>query len=80
MVIKADVQSILERAKRWAEIDLDYGAWFRFENQIGLATQGEYCGIRHAYRSGIGEVLTNLSKALDGPSSGPGPIKHMLEF
>ena len=39
------------------------GVWFRFEGQIDLATQGEYGGIRHSYRAGIGEVLKNLKKA-----------------
>lgn len=63
LVVQADVESILERAKRCAETDLDDGVWFRFENQIDLATQGEYGGIRQTYRAGIGEVLKNLNKA-----------------
>lgn len=37
--------------------------WFRFEDQVDLAIQGEYGGIRQIYRAGIGEVLTNLKKA-----------------
>ncbi len=63
LVVNADVESILERAKRCAETDLGDGVWFRFENQIDLATQGEYGGIRQSYRSGIGEVLKTLNKA-----------------
>ncbi len=63
LVVKADVGSILERAKRCAETDLNDGVWFRFENQVDLATQGEYGGIRQTYRAGIGEVLKNLNKA-----------------
>jgi len=63
LVVNADVVSILERAKRSAETDLDDGVWFRFENQMDLATQGEYGGIRQTYRSGIGEVLKALYKA-----------------
>jgi len=63
LVVNADVESILERAKRFTETDLADGVWFRFENQIDLATQGEYGGIRQTYRSGIGEVLKNLNKA-----------------
>lgn len=63
LVVKADVDSILKSAKRFAETDLGDGVWFRFENQIDLATQGEYGGIRQTYRSGIGEVLKNLNKA-----------------
>lgn len=46
-----------------AETDLNDGVWFRFESQVDLATQGEYGGIRHVYRAGIGEVLKNLKKA-----------------
>jgi len=63
LVVQADVGSILKRAKWCAESDLGDGVWFRFENQIDLATQGEYGGIRQTYRSGIGEVLNNLNKA-----------------
>ncbi|MGD9628561.1 MAG: nucleotidyl transferase AbiEii/AbiGii toxin family protein [Pyrinomonadaceae bacterium] len=63
LVVKSDVESILERAKRSAETDLDDGVWFRFENQMDLATQGEYGGIRQTYRAGIGEALKNLNKA-----------------
>lgn len=61
--VKADVGSILKRARRCAETDLNDGVWFRFENQVDLATQGEYGGIRQVYRAGIGEVLQNLQKA-----------------
>ena len=63
LVVQADVESILESDKRCAETDLEDGVWFRFENQVDLATQGEYGGIRQSYRSGIGEVLKNLNKA-----------------
>ena len=63
LVVQADVGSILKRAKWCAESDLGDGVWFRFENQIDLATQGEYGGIRQTYRSGIGELLKNLNKA-----------------
>ncbi len=63
LVVKADVDSILERARPCAETDLDDGVWFRFEGQVDLATQGEYGGIRQTYRAGIGEVLKNLKKA-----------------
>jgi predicted nucleotidyltransferase component of viral defense system len=63
LVIKANVERVLERSIQNAETDLDDGVWFRFENQVDLATQGEYGGIRQTYRSGIGEILTNLNKA-----------------
>ena len=63
LVVMANVDSILERARVYAETDLDDGVWFRFEGQFDLATQGEYGGIRQTYRAGIGEVLKNLKKA-----------------
>jgi hypothetical protein len=63
LVVKADVESTLERTREKAEADLEDGVWFRFEEQVDLATQGEYGGIRQVYRAGIGEVLKNLKKA-----------------
>lgn len=63
LVIKADVESTLELAREKAESDLEDGVWFRFVDQVDLATQGEYGGIRQVYRAGIGEVLKNLNKA-----------------
>ena len=63
LLVKANIDETLERVKKQAEVDLNDGIWFRFEKQIDLATQGEYGGIRHSYRAGIGEVLKNLKKA-----------------
>lgn len=63
LVVNADVESTLDRVREKAESDLDDGVWFRFEDQIDLATQGEYGGIRQVYRTGIGEVLKNIKKA-----------------
>ena len=63
LVVQASVDSTLERARACAATDLDDGVWFRFEDQVDLATQGEYGGIRQTYRAGIGEVLKNLKKA-----------------
>ena len=63
LVVRADVESTLERAREKVESDLEDGVWFRFEDEIDLATQGEYGGIRQVYRAGIGEVLGNLKKA-----------------
>lgn len=63
LVVKANVESILERTREKAESDLEDGVWFRFEDQVDLATQGEYSGIRQVYRAGIGDVLKNLKKA-----------------
>lgn len=63
LLIKANIDDTLKLVKENAEKDLNDGVWFRFENQIDLQTQGEYGGIRHSYRAGIGEVLKNLKKA-----------------
>lgn len=63
LLIKAEIEGTLTIVKENAEKDLNDGVWFRFEDQIDLATQGEYGGIRHSYRAGIGEVLKNLKKA-----------------
>jgi len=63
LLVKADIESTLELIRKNAETDLDDGVWFKFENQIDLATQGEYGGIRQVYRAGIGEVLKNTNKA-----------------
>lgn len=62
LLLKANIDETLERVKQQAESDLNDGVWFRFESQTDLATQGEYGGIRHSYRAGIGEVLKNLKK------------------
>lgn len=63
LLVKSNIESTLELVKGKAESDLNDGAWFRFEKQVDLATQGEYGGIRHVYRAGIGEVLKNIKKA-----------------
>lgn len=63
LVVRANVESTLERAREIAKSDLEDGVWFRFEDRVDLATQGEYGGIRQVYRAGIGEVLKNLRKA-----------------
>lgn len=63
LVMKSDIETTLKLTKKCAEKDLDDGVWFCFEDQIDLATQGEYGGFRQVYRAGIGEVLKNLKKA-----------------
>lgn len=63
LLLKADIKSTLALTRKNAEVDLDDGVWFKFEDQKDLATQGEYGGIRQTYRAGIGEVLKNMSKA-----------------
>lgn len=62
-VINTNVEPTLERTREKAETDLKDSVWFRFEDQVDLATQGKYGAIRQVYRAGIGEVLKNLNKA-----------------
>lgn len=82
LLVEANIQSTLARAKKSAEADFNDGVWFKFEEQVDLATQGEYGGVRQTYRAGIGELLTNLSKAQTihfdlgiGDPITPGPMK-----
>ncbi len=63
LLVKLNIESTLKLTKKNAESDLDDGVWFKFEDQVNLATQGEYGGVRQVYRAGIGEVLKNLDKA-----------------
>ncbi len=63
LLVKSNIESTLERTKKNAESDLDDGVWFKFEDQVSLATQGEYGGVRQVYRAGIGEILKNIDKA-----------------
>jgi predicted nucleotidyltransferase component of viral defense system len=63
LLVKANSESTLALTRKNAEVDLDDGVWFKFEDQVDLATQGEHGGVRQVYRAGIGEVLKNLSKA-----------------
>lgn len=63
LLVRANIDDTLKIVKENATKDLDDGVWFRFEDQINLATQGEYGGIRHSYRAGIGEVLKDLKRA-----------------
>jgi len=63
LVINANVRSTLERVRQKAESNLEDGVWFRFEDQVDLATQGEYGGVRQVYRAGIGKIPENTKKA-----------------
>jgi hypothetical protein len=60
---KADIEATLKITQAAAEKDLDDGAWFRFERQIDLETQGEYGGIRQTYRAGFGEIPKQIGRA-----------------
>lgn len=63
LLVEANIESTLELAKQKTESDADDGVWFRFENEMNLATRGEYGGIRQVYRAGIGEGLPDLRRA-----------------
>lgn len=63
LLLKANIQETLQQTKAAAEVDLDDGVWFKFEEQVDLQTQGEYGGFRQVYRAGIGPELKNLKKA-----------------
>ena len=63
LLVKSNIEETLVMVEDQAQLDLNDGVWFRFDGQTDLATQGEYGGIRHTYRAGIGEVLKNIKKA-----------------
>lgn len=63
LLVKSNIEETLVLVQEQALFDLNDGVWFRFDGQTDLATQGEYGGIRHSYRAGIGEVLKNIKKA-----------------
>ena len=59
--MKADIASILKKTAK--AIETGDGAWFELESQIDFKTQGEYGGVRQAYRSGIGDVPKDIKRA-----------------
>lgn len=63
LLVKSNIDETLVLVQEQAQVDLNDGVWFCFDGQTDLATQGEYGGIRHTYRAGIGEVLKNIKKA-----------------
>lgn len=63
LLLKANIEETLQQTKVAAELDLEDGVWFKFEEQVDLETQGEYGGFRQVYRAGIGPELKNLKKA-----------------
>jgi hypothetical protein len=82
LLVKANLDSILERTRQKAESDAGDSVWFRFEKQERLMTQGEYGGVRQSYRAGIGEILPDLTRAQNirfdlgiGDPITPGPQK-----
>ncbi len=86
LLLKANIEATLKMTKSAAESDLNDGVWFIFEEQIDLATQGEYGGIRQVFRAGIGLKLKKLEKAqiinFDmgiGDPVTPGPVSANIE-
>jgi hypothetical protein len=82
LLVRANIDSTLERVKKRAEMDSGDSTWFRFESQTILTTQGEYGGIRQVYRVGIREILSNIKRAQTiyfdlgiGDPITPGPLK-----
>ncbi len=67
LLLKADIKSALDLTRKNAEKDLQDGVWFKFADQMDLATQGEYGGIRQTYRAGIGEDLGIGDPVTPGP-------------
>ena len=63
ILLKYHIREILKQVREAAEKDIGDAVWFRFEKEIDLKTQGEYGGIRHVFRAGIGEVLKNITLA-----------------
>lgn len=63
LLVKSNIEETLVLVQEQAQVDLNDGVWFRFDGQTDLAAQGEYGGIRHTYRAGIGEVLKSIKKA-----------------
>lgn len=89
LLVKSNIEETLVLVQEQAQLDLNDGVWFRFDGRTDLATQGEYGGIRHTYRAGIGEVLKNIKKAQiinfdlgigDPITPGPQPKKNTITF
>ena len=63
LLLKADILGTLVKTISAIETDIGDGAWFAYESQIDLKTQGEYGGIRQVFRGGIGDKPSNVKKA-----------------
>ena len=60
---KSHLKETLKQVRKAAEKNISDAVWFRFEKEIDLKTQGEYGGIRQVFRSGIGEMPKNITRA-----------------
>ena len=63
LLVKSNIPETLSLVKEIAHTDIEDGAWFQFEKEIDLKTQGEYGGKRLVFRSGIGEIMKDLKRA-----------------
>jgi len=63
ILVKSNLENMLETAREAVAEDLGDGVWFHFEEQIDLGTQSEYGGIRQVYRAGIGERMKDVKRA-----------------
>ncbi len=63
LLLKSNATSTLKRTAQAIEGDIEDGAWFVFESQIDLRTQGEYGGIRQTFRAGVGEKPKDLRRS-----------------
>jgi len=82
LLLKAGVAETLKRTVAAGQKDINDGAWFLFESQVELKTQGEYGGVRQVFRAGLGEPprdvrrtqTINFDLGIGDPVT-PGPIK-----
>src|SRR5207253_1224619 len=63
LLVKADATTTLKQTINAIETDIEDGAWFAFESQVDLKTQGEYGGIRQIFRAGIGEIPKDIKRS-----------------
>lgn len=75
-------EEAIQRIKGAVDRDMGDGAWFVWEGEDTLQTQGEYGGRRLTFRAGIGEMPSKIKNALIvnidlgiGDPVTPGPFK-----
>ncbi|HET9240375.1 MAG TPA: nucleotidyl transferase AbiEii/AbiGii toxin family protein [Oligoflexus sp.] len=75
-------EEAIQRIKNAVDHDMGDGAWFVWEGEDTLQTQGEYGGRRLTFRAGIGDIPAKLKNALIvnidlgiGDPVTPGPFK-----
>lgn len=86
LIVKADIPTTMKLTAQAVESDIGDGTWFELESQIDLKTQGEYGGVRQAFRAGIGEKpkdikrsqVINFDVGIGDPVT-PRPVKIITE-